>query len=91
MNSRQRRKWEKTRTIGKRRFVWTRGVLIWGFTTGILWTVMSYYLEGDFQYSFDNNADILRRLLLSLVAFSFIGYFWGCYVWQVSERRYNRK
>jgi len=91
MNSRQRRKWAETRKMGRMRFIWIRGVLYWGVSTSILWTMLSFYLDSEFEIGIDGNIDFFSEFVVFLLVFSIIGYFWGSYIWRVSERRYNRK
>lgn len=91
MNSRQRMKWAETRKMGRKKFVWIRGVLYWGVSTSVLWTMLSFYLDSEFDIVINSNINHLGRFIIFLLVFSVIGYFWGSYIWRVSERRYNRR
>ena len=81
MNQSQFEKWSKTRRIGRNRFILIYGVLIWGITVAIFWSVIMNYLMG---WSF------IPLLLGALVVFPVGGYFFGSAVWNQGESRFER-
>lgn len=65
---------ERTLAQGRTRFILLRGVLGWGLTTGVAWSVLtSLTLE-------DSNLGV--ALPLALIMFPLGGYFWGAFMWR---------
>lgn len=72
MKDRQRKKWEKLRIKGKKKFVIYNGILGWGVPTAILFTLAMTFLDsysvqldkGFFQTTnyFNNSLSIRRNL-----------------------------
>lgn len=80
MTEKQLDRWEKTRRMGRPRFVLLVGVLYWGVLTGLLWSVAMAAIQGW---------DRLPTLLpIALVGFPVGGFFFGAYVWKASEKQY---
>ena len=44
MNEKQNNKWEKTRQMGKKKFVFYYGVLFWGLLTGLIFPLVRLIL-----------------------------------------------
>ena len=75
------RKWEATRSRGRKRFIWVTGVLTWGLATGVCWSILMAGIQGW---------DKLSTLLpVALVVFPICGYFFGAFVWKSTEIKYN--
>lgn len=77
--------WGKVRQQGKRSFVWKQGVLTWGVTVAVLSSLIGLFLR---DYTL---VELLIRLFFSLIIFPVFGYFWGLWVWNLSEKRYQEK
>lgn len=77
----QLEKWAETRSKGAVRFILVYGVLGWGLTTGLLFSVFSSFL---FQRSF---TEILG---LAMIIFPLGGVAWGWVMWWLSERNWKR-
>ena len=77
------RDWERTRAMGRTRFVLVRGVLGYG---GFMFVVMSvfYILHDGFSYS-------LGAAPLLLVIWSIAGTLWGFWTWSANERAWRRE
>lgn len=64
-------------TIGRSRFIWTRGVLGWGVTTAVLFAaVMAWSREM-------NLGMFLVTLGIALVLFPAGGFVWGALMWRL--------
>lgn len=74
-------KWAKTRTLGRKRFIWTRGVLGFGIPMAVVLSVL--FLLGQ---SSDILAHLAYRLILSLV----VGCAVGVMRWEAAEMQYLR-
>lgn len=75
-------KWENIRRKGLIRFILVWGVLGWGFSTGIIFSlVFSMIVPVTLQ---------ARVWCLSIPAFAFAGLFFGATLWLVMEWRYRR-
>ncbi len=75
-----RKRWADMQRMGRTRFILARGVLAWGLTTAVLYTLL--------MTLFDDAAP-LPTLLLSLVLFPLGGIGWGALMWRVFHRRYG--
>lgn len=80
-------RWERVRADGKRRFVWTYGVLRWG-------GMMFAFSLGLFQhahygsiFSLEGRWDV--RVVVALVTWIFVGYGYGRSSWNRMEDRYH--
>ena len=80
MKENQIKKWEKIRKKGKKNFVWFRGVIGWGVFTAIFWSIFMQVLSPE--------ENLFLRPLIALIIFPIGGYFWGIWVWNVTERKY---
>ena len=81
VHNRQRKKWEKLRSHGKRSFILYRGVLRWG---GIM------FLLTMFTNVFGRHMELNWQIVVSsLVACPFAGYLWARCIWHVNERRFQ--
>jgi hypothetical protein len=82
MRSRQRKKWEKRRRLGKRSFIVRRGVLRWGSIMFVLTTITNALTcHGKMDW----------RLEISLlIACPIGGYVWAWGIWHLNEMRFPR-
>jgi hypothetical protein len=82
MTDKQLARWEKTRRMGRMRYIWLVGVLGWGVATGSMWAIAMAAMQGW---------ERLPVLLpLALVGFPIGGYFFGAWVWKASEAQYQQ-
>jgi len=86
MNDRSRREWEKLRIEGKSHFVIKSGVLRWGLSTAILYTLYLHLLENGWTLS----GNIISKAVLAFLLFPIGGYFWGIWVWSWQEKKYRK-
>lgn len=77
-------KWEKTRQRGRASFVLRYGVLAWGLTTGLLFTLVTATQEGA-------DANVPVTLVASLVLFPLGGIVWGRVMWWFCEKLRRRR
>ena len=75
-------RWEYVRAGGRAKFVWLKGVLLWGAATGVCVTVFAAGVTGP--------AGLARVAPASAVVFPVAGYFYGRWVWRVNEAAYRR-
>ncbi|MHC4375837.1 MAG: hypothetical protein ACYS26_04465 [Planctomycetota bacterium] len=66
----QAQRLERTIAKGRTRFILVRGVLGWGVTTAVLWSVLMAISEGWSPWS---------TLPTALALFPIGGYFWGAF------------
>ena len=76
-------KWAKTREKGKQRFVLVNGVLGWGITTAILWSVLMEFIEPS--------ENIWIRPIIALIVFPIAGVVFGHLMWDKSEKAYEKE
>jgi hypothetical protein len=85
MNESRRKKWEKTRAKGKKKYIIYNGVVGWGITTALLVVLINIFINNDSsQTNFYN-------LVLPFVFFPIGGIFWGAWTWNWAEKQYNNK
>ncbi|WP_145939607.1 hypothetical protein [Paenibacillus glacialis] len=89
MNERSEKRWEKMRAKGKRHFVVNSGVLRWGLTTAVLYSIFVTYLNNGLTGILLN--DFLRTLLIAVILFPIGGYFWGIWVWKWQEKNHRKE
>ncbi len=73
-------RWEKTRTIGKLRFILVYGVVIWGLITAALYSVITYFWQHPEPW--------YSVFITSFIVFPVMGIVWGLLVWHFSEKKY---
>ena len=76
-------KWAKTREKGKQCFVLVNGVLGWGVTTAILWSVLMELIEPS--------QNVWVRLIIALIIFPIAGIAFGHLMWNKSEKAYEKE
>lgn len=74
-------RWAQVRRQGMVRFVLVRGVLGWGLTTALIYSLLMWGIAGA-------NPRVL--LPLSLLLFPLGGLLWGAAMWWLLERKYRR-
>lgn len=81
--------WEKTRALGKNRYIWAHGVLQWG-------GFMFFFSFALFQHShyghvLSAEGNLPFRLSLALAVWAYVGYLYGRSKWQSNEREYQEQ
>ncbi len=82
MKEKQIHKWEKTRKIGKKKFIFYYGVLFWGLLTGFLFPIIGLIL---FKKPLS-----LGDFIISLIIFPLGGILFGLMVWHSSEKNFQK-
>ena len=83
MTKKERERWEKVRKMGRTRYVWVMGVLGWGVTVGVAWSVGMTAMSGDWDR-------LPLTLGIALVGFPIGGWFFGHFTWKAAEKRYEK-
>lgn len=81
MNNSKLEKLEKTLEKGKLKFVVLHGVLGWGVTTAILFSVFQHLM---------GSSQTVSSIAVSLVAFPIGGMLWGIWMWHVLQKQYKK-
>ena len=80
------RRWEKTRSLGRRRFIWTHGVLQWG---GFMFCFsFAVFQRSHYGEVFSAEGNLPFRLLLALAVWTYVGHLYGQSLWKKNERDY---
>ncbi len=74
-------RWTQVRRKGPLRFVLLRGVLGWGLTAALLYSLIMCAVTG---------ANLRLLLPTALVLFPVGGLLWGAVMWWILERRYQQ-
>ncbi|WP_394200510.1 hypothetical protein [Shewanella waksmanii] len=76
-------KWKVIRAKGKTRFVVQHGVLYWGISTALMWSVIMHFIEPT--------EPIWVRPLIALILFPLGGLAFGFIVWRSSEAKFANR
>jgi hypothetical protein len=82
MTPKQVERWAKTRKMGRTRYIWLSGVLVWGLTVGVLWAVTMTAMRGQWER-------LPIPLTIDVIGYSIGGYFFGLFTWKWSEKQYE--
>ena len=63
----------------KKDFIIKRGVLGWGITTAILFSLLMSFVKQD--------ATFLGTLATAIILFPIGGYFWGLWMWHMKKKK----
>ena len=78
--------WEKLRSLGMRRFVWSHGVLRWG---GFMFFFsLAVFQHARFGSVLSTEGNWRARILVAALTWIFVGYLYGRSLWQRNERDY---
>ena len=83
MNLKQLKRWGKTRSKGKFRFVLIKGVI----TGGCSLSIVALTASGGYRDSTSGHLSIFN-ILAALLLFSIFGYFCGLLFWKQNEKEY---
>jgi len=78
MNQKQIEKWELTRHKGLVRFLFLKGVLLWGLP---MFVIMTFVVN-------KTSLDDTSSLGFSLIIWALGGLGFGCFMWRVSDKKY---
>lgn len=81
MTEKQRERWTRIRSGGRKNFIWKYGVLGWGVAVAVVWAIVMAAWNGWTQLPI--------LLPLALVTFPFGGYVLGAMMWRQSETAYD--
>ena len=81
MNEKQIKQWEKTRKMGKRKYV-IKWVLYWGIMTAITWSLLMHFWVPEEPWYI--------RPVIALILFPITGLFVGLFNWNYIEKKYRK-
>lgn len=81
MNIKQQEHWKKARELGKRSYIIKHGVLYWGVTTGIFFSIIMHFLQPQDNWYI--------RPIIALVLFPIAGILYGFFSWNTNEKKYK--
>ena len=82
MKNKEINRWEKTREKGRKNFIWRRGVISWGLSTGVIWAIVMPLINRD--------SGFLVYFFPAIVIFPIGGYAWGYFMWKYMEKKYQQ-
>ena len=74
-------KWARIREKGKQRFVLVYGVLGWGVSTGLLWSLLMAFIEPS--------ENVWGKLAIAMIIFPIAGIAFGHLTWNKSEKGFT--
>ncbi|OCL26200.1 hypothetical protein U472_09310 [Orenia metallireducens] len=85
MNPKERVRWEKIRAKGKSKYILIHGVVGWGFSTAIIYTLIGLIM--DKRIGIDNISlqKSLVDLTIALVVFPDVGVLQSIFTWNKKE------
>jgi len=81
MTESQAARWRKMRQMGRGRYTFIYGVLLWGISSGALWAVAMSWMMGWERLPI--------YLVGALIAFPVGGVIWGRIMWRILEARFE--
>lgn len=75
-------RFERIRSRGPWNFILRFGVVYWGVTTAVLFTIFMSVFSDDL---------IGRTFLTAMIVFPVGGFFWGAFMWSFMNRRADRE
>jgi hypothetical protein len=82
-------RWEKNRAMGRRDFVFRRGVLGWGVPAALITIVYKVVQEQGFVTAPQLTAALRTAIIVALVVFPLCGWIFGRWLWTAGEARYS--
>ena len=82
LTAKQLEGWAQTRNIGRKKYIWTRGVLAMGAPLFVGWLIYSLFIENHNFYAF------LGGLIIALPGTILIGYRYGSSRWKANEEQF---
>ena len=82
MKNKEIKRWEKTREKGRQHFIWRRGVIFWGLSSGVIWAIVMPLIHRD--------SGFLDYFFPAIVIFPIVGYAWGYFMWKYIEKKYQQ-
>jgi hypothetical protein len=80
MNETQKKKWQRTRQMGKSRYLLTHGVLPWSLCLTLIFGIIEYLSQGEVYSSW---------IPIRLILFATLGFFVSNSRWQRKEQIYE--
>jgi hypothetical protein len=77
-------KWERTRRKGRHHFIWLYGVLGWGVSTGVVFTLIMFLASPAKQ------PKTLAFIAVNATLWLLGGYIWGAVMWTWGEWKYEK-
>lgn len=84
MNDTSLEQWKQTRSLGKQRFIWLNGLLLWSVLTGAI----LYVLLMEMQFLSTLNCLLLTGI--GVLGVVLVGYWYGNRIWKQNENLYQR-
>ena len=81
MNSKKYEKLQRLIEMGRKKFVWQRGVLFWGLSTGIGSAI--------FQIVIGTQRNLLAAFVPAILIFPLFGYLWGSWMWHLMKTKFD--
>lgn len=78
------KKWELTRNLGIKKYVFIYGFLMWGLLTSVLFQAISMFPRG-FNYT-----NYMAQLVSPTISLMLAGIMFGVSTWLSSENKYNK-
>jgi phosphate/sulfate permease len=68
---------------GKTSFIIRRGVISWGLSTAILFSIITFLIDNNFLFSGLVSYKFVKELMSSLIIFPIAGLFMGMFLWNM--------
>jgi phosphate/sulfate permease len=68
---------------GKTSFLIRRGVIRWGLSTAILYSIITFLFDNNFLFSGLVSYKFVKELMSSLIIFPIVGFFMGMFLWNI--------
>lgn len=86
----ERQHWENIRSRGKKRYIWFDGVLLWGVSMAIIWSLVLGFSTYGFVKEAIISEDFLVSLIIALIIFPLGIFLQAVYTWNKYEKKYGK-
>ena len=83
--------WKKMKSIGKKKYVWSNGVLYWGVFLAIFWPIGFQFIDKGFSIHSLLEPSFFKNLLISFIFFPIVGSLHAILQWNKYEKKYEKK
>jgi len=85
----ERQHWKNIQARGKKKYIWFDGVLLWGVSMAIVWSLLLGFSKYGFAREAVFSTDFLTSLLIALIIFPVGIFLQAVYTWNKYEKKYG--
>ncbi|PRX34745.1 hypothetical protein BX659_10260 [Orenia metallireducens] len=91
MNKKEKERWEQIRAKGKLRYILVHGIIGWGVSTAIIYTLVGLIMDKGIGMENISLQKSLIDLAIALVVFPTVGVLQSIFTWNKKEQEYLKE